>query len=182
MYGLREIRPTDKNLVRTWRNHPDVARYMYTDHEITEPEHERWFERIIRDESSHYWIITSDGKEIGVLSISQIDVQNRRCYWAYYLDPGTRGMGAGSFAEYSVLQHVFKELNLNKLCGEVLGFNRSVIKMHKRFGFAEEGVLRNHIFKHGRWHDVVCVGILRDEWERTRPEIETRLKSNGIIP
>jgi len=181
VFGLRDLRTEDKDLVRAWRNHPEIAKYMYTDHEITEMEHERWFARILNDATSRFWIITGDGEAIGLLSISQIDSHNRRCYWAYYLDPYTRGKGAGSFAEYSVLQHVFTELNLNKLCGEVLGFNRSVIKMHKRFGFVEEGVLRKHILKQGQWHDVVCVGILREEWEKTRPEIETRLRADGII-
>lgn len=180
-YQLRPMRRDDKDRVRAWRNHPDVAKYMYTDHEITAEEHARWFESVLQDDSSRFWVITNNGVAIGLLSISQIDRHNGRCYWAYYLDPAHRAKGAGSFAEYSVLQHVFDVLQLNKLCGEVLGFNRAVLKMHKRFGFSEEGTLRNHVYKQGQWHDVVCVGILRDEWERTRPEIESRLKADGIL-
>ena len=182
MYALRDLRTDDKDTVRAWRNHPDIAKYMYTDHAITEEEHDRWFNRALNEPSCHFWVITEGSTGIGLLSISQIDLHNRRCYWAYYLDPDSRGRGAGSFAEYAVLQHVFNELKFNKLCGEVFGFNRSVIKMHKRFGFAEEGVLRKHIYKQGQWHDVVCVGILREEWDKARPEIETRLRADGIIP
>lgn len=181
MFRLRDLRLDDAQMVRSWRNHPEVAKFMYTDHEITPEEHEQWFRRALNDPTSRFWIISGDGGDLGLLSISQIDLHNRRCFWAFYLDPTARGKGGGAFAEYSVLQHVFTELQLNKLCGEVLGFNRSVIKMHKRFGFVEEGVLRKQIFKQGQWHDVVCVGILREEWEARRPEVEARLHSEGII-
>lgn len=41
------IRPmvyADLERVLAWRNHPDVRRYMYTQHEITLDEHQRWYE------------------------------------------------------------------------------------------------------------------------------------------
>jgi UDP-4-amino-4,6-dideoxy-N-acetyl-beta-L-altrosamine N-acetyltransferase len=181
MFCLRDFRAEDQEMIRGWRNHPETAKYMYTDHEITPEEHEKWFEKVQRDASCRYWIIQNDGLDIGVLGIVQIDQHNQHCYWAFYLDPDVRRKGAGSFAEISVLRYVFDELNLEKLCGEVLAFNEAVLAMHKRFGFIQEGVLRRHIFKQGQWHDVVTIGILREEWQAIRPEIESWLAAKGII-
>jgi UDP-4-amino-4,6-dideoxy-N-acetyl-beta-L-altrosamine N-acetyltransferase len=181
MFALRDLRVEDKEMIRGWRNHAETAKYMYTDHEISVEEHEKWFQKTLKDPSCRYWILQSDGQDVGVLGIVQIDKQNQRCYWAFYLNPEVRGKGIGSFAEISVLRYVFDELKLNKLCGEVLAFNEPVLAMHKRFGFVQEGVLRRHIYKQGQWHDVVSIGILREEWQAIRPEIESWLTSKGVI-
>jgi UDP-4-amino-4,6-dideoxy-N-acetyl-beta-L-altrosamine N-acetyltransferase len=181
MFALRDVGMDDKELIYSWRNHPETAKYMYTDHDINPEEHERWLRKVLNDRSCRYWILQSDGQDVGVLSITQIDQHNRRCYWAFYLDPELRGKGVGSFAEISVLRYVFDELQFNKLCAEVLGFNQPVVEMHKRFGFVQEGLMRKHIFKQGQWHDVVAIAILREEWEAIRPKIEARLKAKGII-
>ena len=97
------------------------------------------------------------------------DRRNRRCYWAFYIvSPNVRGKGVGTSAEYFVLRHVFDELNLNRLCCEVLDFNQGVVRMHKSFGFVEEGIFRKHVFKGDEPHDVICLAMLREDWEQKK--------------
>lgn len=182
MIGLRDIRSGDREVLFHWRNLPEVAQYMYTDHEITLEEHTRWFASISNDSHRKYWIITLDAIDVGLVNIYNLDWHNRRSYWAFYLaSPMVRGRGVGSFVEYSILQYVFGELQLNKLCCEVLGFNEAVVNMHKNFGFIQEGLYRQHIFKDGNFIDVVALGILKDEWEIKRPGVENKLKAKGIL-
>jgi len=182
MIQLRDVTFEDKDKILAWRNLPEVARYMYTDHFITAEEHEIWFERILRDPSCRYWIIVCDSVDVGVVNIYNLDEQNQRCYWAFYVaDPSTRGKGVGSFVEYSVLRYVFDELELNKLCCEVLSFNEAVSNMHKRFGFQQEGFYREHIIKGREKLDVVALAMLRQEWELGKPKIEERLRGRGIL-
>lgn len=182
MNSLRDVRPEDKQMLLEWRNLPEVAKYMYTDHIITQEEHDRWFETALRDPSRRYWIIVCDGKDVGVAYLHDIDLRNKRCYWGFYIaDLTARGKGVGSFVEYSILHYVFDYLKLNKLCGEVLSFNEAVLNMHKNFGFRQEGLLREHVIKDGQPIDVVSVGVLRSEWEFLKPEIENRLRNKGLI-
>jgi UDP-4-amino-4,6-dideoxy-N-acetyl-beta-L-altrosamine N-acetyltransferase len=182
MISLRDIRPDDKEQVFQWRNLPEVAKYMYTDHVITPEEHNRWFSGLFNDPSRKYWIITLEQEDVGLVNIYDLDWHNKRCYWAFYLASSTvRGRGVGSFVEYSTLQYVFGELGLNKLCCEVLGFNEPVVNMHKSFGFVQEGIYREHIFKSSSFMDVVALAILSKEWEVKRPEIEEKLKAKGIL-
>ena len=63
---LRPVRPEDKDRLLTWRNSPDVAAYMYSDHQITPAEHDRWFSGIEGDERRAYWIIQMDGQPVGL--------------------------------------------------------------------------------------------------------------------
>jgi UDP-4-amino-4,6-dideoxy-N-acetyl-beta-L-altrosamine N-acetyltransferase len=182
MVYLRDIQPEDKERILEWRNLPEVAQYMYTDHDITPEEHERWFQRILNDPSCRYWIIGCDGVDVGLANVYHLDRQNQRCYWAFYLaDPIVRGKGVGSFVEYFVLHYVFDELGLNKLCCEVLAFNEAVTNMHKGFGFQQEGFYREHIIKQGQPYDVVALAMLRKEWESRKPEIVERLRQKGLL-
>jgi UDP-4-amino-4,6-dideoxy-N-acetyl-beta-L-altrosamine N-acetyltransferase len=183
MTSLRDMTAADKEKVRLWRNLPEVNKYMYTDHQITPKEHEAWFDRVSGDPSCKYWIIVCDGEDVGVAWIFNIDPRNRRCYWGFYVvSPNVRGKGVGSFVEYSVLRYVFDELRLNKLCAEILGFNQVVANMHKGFGFVQEGCFRKHALKNGEMQDVLCIGMLREEWEGKRAEIESRLRAKALIP
>lgn len=182
MNSLRDVRPEDKDTIFYWRNLPEVAQYMYTDHEITPAEHENWFAGIFHNAKTHYWIIQCDGEDVGLASIYDIDIINKRCYWAFYIaSPNVRGKGVGSYVEYTILEYVFTELGLNKLCCEVLGFNEAVVNMHQKFGFQQEGVFRQHRWKRGAPLDVVCLAILREEWLAIADQIAEKLRGRNII-
>ena len=182
MIKLRAFQEQDCDQVFRWRTLPEVADYMYSDHAITEVEHRAWFERVRTDPTCRYQIIELDGDGVGVVSITGIDRKNLRCTWAFYLaSPAVRGRGVGSFVEYSVLKCVFDDLGLNKLCCEVFAFNEKVTQMHESFGFKREGHYRQHIFKNGKFHDVVALAMLAEDWKSAKDAIERRLREKGIL-
>jgi UDP-4-amino-4,6-dideoxy-N-acetyl-beta-L-altrosamine N-acetyltransferase len=180
--ALRDIRPGDKEKIRNWRNLPEVAKYLYTDHYITAEEHEKWFASIFDDPTRRYWMITYEQEDVGLVYLYNIDQTNERCYWAFYVaGTGLRGKGIGSFVEYSILQYVFCHLDFNRLCCEVLVSNQPVIEMHKGFGFIQEGYFRQHVIKSDQPVDVVSLAILQEEWVLKRPEIEDRMRRKGLL-
>lgn len=182
MIVLRDVRPEDKEMIRNWRNLPEVAKHMYTDYYITPEKHDKWFQGIFNDPARRYWIITCDQEDVGLVNLYNIDHKNKRCYWAFYIaSPNVRGKGVGGFVEYSILRYVFDELNFNKLCCEVLAFNQLVIEMHKSFNFVQEGYFRQHVIKGDQPMDVVSLAMLREEWESKTPEIEERLRKKRLL-
>lgn len=182
MLSLRDMTLGDKDKIREWRNLPHISTYMYTDHYITSEEHDKWFNKVANDKTYKYWIIICDNKEVGIVNLYDIDNRNSRAYWAFYIASlDLRGRGVGSFVEYNILCYVFDELGLNKLCCEVLSTNSPVIRMHKKFGFKEEGVFREHIFKGDAPKDIVCLAMLRSEWQVVKPQMEARLNSARLL-
>jgi len=160
-------------MVRNWRNKPEISKYMYTDQYISEEEHFNWFKKIKSDLAKKYWVVRLDGEYVGVVNLYDIDIKNKRCYWAYYLaEPSVRGKGLGRLIELNILNYVFEKLGLNKLCCEVLKFNELVVKIHQKYGSKIEGTFRKHIFKQGVFHDIVCMGILKEEWEDIKKKID----------
>jgi UDP-4-amino-4,6-dideoxy-N-acetyl-beta-L-altrosamine N-acetyltransferase len=167
--AFRGLELGDMVRLHEWRNLPDVARYMYTDHWISEREHARWFGEAMSDAARRCWIIQLDDVPVGLLNLYGISERHRRAYWAFYLaDASTRGRGVGAAAERFVLHYAFAELGLDVLCCEVLATNEGVVRMHQRYGFSIDGVLRKHVVKEGNRVDVVTRSLLREDWQSGR--------------
>jgi RimJ/RimL family protein N-acetyltransferase len=56
-------------------------------------------------------------------------------------------------------------LNLHKVCGQVLAGNEASIRLHLKLGFHQEGILRQQQRIGESYRDLVCFGILRQEWQ-----------------
>ncbi|KXS54045.1 MAG: N-acetyltransferase GCN5 [Marinobacter sp. T13-3] len=161
-----QLRPMDENdleLVLSWRNHPDIRRFMYTTHEISLAEHKRWFAGAKEKSETYLRIYEQDGKPTGFVNVSLT-----RCPhvadWGFYVAPDA-SKGTGRRMGEAALAFVFQELGLHKLCGQALGFNGGSVGFHKKLGFAEEGRLRDQHFDGEHYHDVVCFGLLASEWQ-----------------
>lgn len=176
MMTLRDMAKKDRDMIRKWRNSPEVSRYMYTDHIISEAEHRKWFKATLANPSAIYWVCELDGRPVGLTGLYLKD--ERTAGWAFYVaDPDCRGKGVGSFMEWATLNRAFGPLKLEKLWDEVLASNDAVVQMHERFGWRREGYLRKHVRK----GDVVRIGILASEWADMKDAVKMRLTRKGII-
>ena len=166
MITFLPIGQNDLELIRTWRNQDEIRNNMYTNHIISPEEHLAWYKRISANPSVRYWIFSADGiKKTGLVHLYNIDLRNRQAFWGLYFgDMGMKGKGIGSKVEFALIDYVFFDLNLNKLNCEVLSFNKPAIRFYKKFGFAEEGYFKQHIFRDNRYYDVVKLAILKDDW------------------
>lgn len=177
---LRDVREDDRERLLAWRNSPDVAAFMYSDHKISQHEHDHWFDVVRHDARRRYWIIEVDGEPVGLANLADIDMTHRRCAWAYYLaSPKVRGLGVGSFVEFQVIEHVFTDLGLNKLWCEVLVSNEAVWRLHELYGFQREALYREHVMKNGHEVDVVGLGLLASDWAQRREAMAQRLRDKG---
>ena len=180
---LRPLAAADSPRVLAWRNSPEVAAFMYTDHAISTEEHGRWFAAALAAPDRRYWIIEDDGAPVGLANVTGIDRRRRRCEWAYYLgEAGVRGRGVGAAVEFIVIDHVFSALGLHKLWCEVLEENAAVWRLHESFGFKREAHFRDHVLKAGRFQDVIGLGLLVSDWAQARDGCAARLAAKGYGP
>ena len=161
--SLRPMSASDLEIVFQWRNNPDVRRFMYTTHELTWEEHCAWFERARKNDNVKLLIYEQDRSPRGFVNIS-CKRSRGIADWGFYLAPDAPA-GTGQNLGAAVLNYAFSQLGLHKLCGEVLGFNDRSLRFHQRLGFVREGRLREQHFDGESYHDVVCFGLLKSEWE-----------------
>ncbi|AFY36530.1 pseudaminic acid biosynthesis N-acetyl transferase [[Leptolyngbya] sp. PCC 7376] len=167
-FYLRPINITDKEQVFRWRNQEEVRKYMYTDHPISKEEHDLWFNIMLDDNDMYYLVFESNYKPAGLVCFTNIDQRNEKSDWGFYLGEADIPKGSGFVMEFLALEFAFETLSLRKLCCEIFSFNTSVTKMHKRFGFVEEGVYKSHILKQGKFEDVTLMALFREHWLKNR--------------
>lgn len=160
---VRPMAQADLERVLTWRNHLDVRRYMYTQHEISLDEHHRWFERARQDPRKHLLVFEVDHLPLGFVSFTELESIGV-AEWGYYAAPDAP-RGTGRALGRAALDYAFNEITLHKVCGQALDFNERSIRFHQSFGFEQEGVLRDQHFDGENYHHVICFGLLRDEWK-----------------
>ena len=172
---LRNTTDNDLELIRSWRNAPEIASKMYTRHTISANEHRAWWLRVCASNDQAHFIYENAGIAFGVVNFTKIDRTNENCFWAFYANPSAP-RGTGSCMEYLALEYAFTKLQLKKLSCEVLSFNESVIKLHKKFGFREEGVFRKHHKIGDQFVDVIRLGILDIEWIDAKKSVTSAFK------
>lgn len=161
--SVRKMESADLEMVFSWRNHPDVRKYMYTRHEIQFDEHQAWFARASVDPAKHLLVFEQDSVPLGFINIQLIS-EAGVADWGFYVAPGApRGTGGNLGAE--ALRYAFSDLGIHKICGQALRFNERSIRFHTKLGFTQEGVLRQQHFDGQSYHDVVCFGLLASEWQ-----------------
>lgn len=168
---LRAIEESDLALIATWRSDPAVYEFFYEYLPISARQQRNWYEKQLGNSSEINLVVAKlDGAPIGTVSIYHIDRRNRKAEWGRLIigDPEMRSGGYGAEIETLILQYSFEHLNLHKLYCEVLVENENVVAMHKKFGFKEDGILRDHAFKDGRYVDVVALSMVEAEYQESK--------------
>lgn len=162
---LRPVVTDDLPRLLAWRNHPAVRAAMFSQHEITLREHQAWFLRM-RDDPDRCLLTGSDSDDpCGFVQFSAAR-QGGIAAWGFYARPGApRGTGTRLCA--AALSYAFDQLQLHKVCGEVIAENAPSLALHRRLGFTQEGVLREQKPVNDSYHSLVCFGLLRREWHGT---------------
>lgn len=166
---LREYRKEDINLRYTYINDPEVLKYLESGipYPLTLNEELKWFETISAFKDSYRFAVevTESGLYIGDCGINSIDWKNRVASLVIFIgSKGCRGKGYGTEAMQLLLSFVFNEININKARLNVYSFNERAIRSYEKCGFKREGVLRQEIFREGKYHDIIALGLLREEY------------------
>ena len=135
---------------------------MLSQHEISFLEHLAWFNSMSEDGKSALLIVDEGEQPRGCVIFSNIQ-RKSTANWSFYSAPeNAPGMGTRVCA--AALDFAFHELELYKVAGQVLDFNQASICVHRKLGFTQEGNLRKHSLINGQYHDLLCFGILSNEW------------------
>jgi UDP-4-amino-4,6-dideoxy-N-acetyl-beta-L-altrosamine N-acetyltransferase len=158
---LRPMTIFDQDLVLRWRSDQAIGRVMYSQLGVPSIDSQiNWFRRIASSPDYEYFIIERRGFPIGVVNLANISQENSRTDWAFYIGEAQfRGTGVGALVEYAIIYYVFTWQKFSKLCCQVLSNNLDVAKMHRKFGFVEEGLLKKHFFRDGVWLDLYIFGM-----------------------
>lgn len=88
----------------------------------------------------------------------------------YRLHPDAQGKGYMVEAARLLLDFLFGTCDVRKVVASCDAENEPSLRLLRKLGMRQEGVLREHSWFGGRWHDDVLFGILAREWRATRTQ------------
>jgi len=134
----------------------------------TEEDEIKWIESLSgSDTKIIFMIVIEDGTPIGTMGIHDINYKDSWCTTSAMIgEKKYWGKGYGTEAKKLLLEYIFNELNLNKVCSDVIAFNKRSRKYLEKTGYVEEGCRRKHIFKDGKHHDLILFAIFREDWRK----------------
>jgi RimJ/RimL family protein N-acetyltransferase len=166
------LRAIDRDAVEPnyrWINDREVTRFLAIGYPVSRAYEAQFLERASGQNSFsgvHLAIETKDGVYIGNVGLHDANVEHRTAtlgivigekdYWAN---------GYGRDAIITLLRFGFEEMNLNRVSLHVFDFNERAIACYKKCGFEIEGRLRENYYGEGSYHDVIVMGVLRDEFD-----------------
>lgn len=166
---FRKMVESDIETYHSWRNDLDVMKTTSPSLDVYSLDETRSFVEniILNSTASRSYIIEEreSNTAIGVTSLINIDTKNRNA--ECIIDIGEKeywGKGYGSEALKMLLEYAFLELNLHRVSLGVFSFNERAIYIYNKLGFKKEGVMRESLYRNGKWHDIVTMGILKREY------------------
>jgi diamine N-acetyltransferase len=89
------------------------------------------------------------------------------------------GRGGGVIATALLMDWLFQSLPLRKVYHEVYGYNAGVVRMWRKLGLSEEGVLKEDRYWNGAYWDLHLFALYREAWPRVRDRV---LRLPGVQP
>ncbi|MDI9441344.1 MAG: GNAT family protein [Bacillota bacterium] len=127
----------------------------------------RFFKTGFAEEQSIRWGITlkPHDKVIGTIGFSDFE-HFSRAELGYELSAAYQGQGIMSEAVRAVIPFGFHELEMHRIQATVFPGNEPSIRLLRKFGFRQEGVLKQYTYVRYRdaWEDVLIFALLKDEF------------------
>lgn len=166
---LREYRKEDIKKVQGYINDPELKGLLQNGipFPYTLEDEYKWFENISATKDTYSFAIESldEHNYIGGCGINNIDWKNSIAVVGIFIgDKNYWGNGYGTDAMKVLIKFIFEEMNINKIKLNVFSFNERAVKSYEKCGFKVEGVLRQEIFRKGKYYDDIVMGLLREEY------------------
>jgi|SRR4051812_31721678 UDP-4-amino-4,6-dideoxy-N-acetyl-beta-L-altrosamine N-acetyltransferase len=170
-YYLRGLIESDREIIYQWRNLERIRVNMYNDQPISFKDHCQWFDDVLKNQDCYYRLFIYQNKPLGLVSFKEISHQNHTCTWGFYIGEPKAPKGSGTIMGTLALDYAFYQLNMRKIIGIVLAFNKRSEMFHKKLGFYQEGLFKKELMRDGQFIDLVRLALFKEDWEKEKEKL-----------
>ncbi|MBW3014007.1 GNAT family N-acetyltransferase [Candidatus Woesearchaeota archaeon] len=161
---IRKLRLSDIEDLRRCLNDKDVIKRL-DDEDIKYPftlkVAKKYISNSLKDKNAHEFAILLDGKYVGNIVLEN-PTKTKKCYeLGYAIGKKYWGQGIATKAVKLMIEYGFKKLKTKRIWAGVLSNNPASAKVLKKCGFKQEGRLRKHTFKNGKYYDDLIFGLIK---------------------
>jgi RimJ/RimL family protein N-acetyltransferase len=163
---LRAVERSDATLLRELINDTETEKMLGgSSYPVSEHAQVAWIDGLDREQDTLRCIIENDtaGESIGTVILSSIDFKNGNAEVHLKIANGSsRGKGYGTDAIRAIVNYGFTELRLRCVYAQIIEYNEPSVKLFTKCGFELEGVLKERLFKDGKYHNVLVYSKLNN--------------------
>jgi diamine N-acetyltransferase len=173
---LRGAERSDLEKFVVWVNDPEVTAGLTLFLPMSSVDEEKWFENALQRPQAEKPLVIDindggDWRLIGNSSFFDFDWFSRAAEVGIMIgDKTVWNQGYGTEVMTLLLRHGFGTLNLNRVYLRVYADNKRAIRTYEKAGFVHEGRMRQAVYKHGAYDDVLYMSVLREEWDAMKKE------------
>jgi RimJ/RimL family protein N-acetyltransferase len=131
-------------LLRTWRNTPQISDNMEFRGYISQENQEQWFKNLCT-ETNYYFIINYQGRKIGLIHLNKFEDENASAHAGLFIaEKEFTGTGISLGASLLILTYAFDELKLETIYAKIKRDNLSALKYNSGLGFVFEKNLNDN--------------------------------------
>ena len=161
---LNKIEENDHSNIFKGLSHPDVIKYYgvhYSSYEETQ-EQMNWYSNLEKSNSGKWWAIRDKKSNsfCGAIGINDYHKAYNRAEFGFWLIPEFWGMGLMKESATTIINYLFKELDLHRLEAYVEADNINSARVLQSLGFKLEGRMIDCEIKHGRYISVDIFALL----------------------
>ena len=164
---LRAMELEDMPVYMEMMNNKDVSHNVVGwSFPVSQFEQQKWYENAISSSDKRFSIVIKESDQcVGMITLTDIDWVNRSAFHGIKLHPNCpKRLGIATDAIMALMEYAFCELNLNRLDGGWLDYNKASEQLYEKCGWSKEGIKRNAIYRNGKYHDLVIAGILKEDY------------------
>lgn len=165
---LRPIEESDLELLQAITNEPEVEQTIVGwSYPVSMKDQKQWFQAFRNSDAFVRYIIeTEEDGPIGLTGLRNINWKDGTADGGgiRILRESMRGKGIATDAYMTILRYAFYELRLNRISESALASNLASKKFMLKCGFKEEGIMREAVYKNGKYQDKVVFGCLRKDF------------------
>lgn len=122
-------------------------------------------ERLVENKGYPMWFaIIYKGNLAGAIGFNDMDEDNNVGEMGYFLGEPFQQKGVMSRAYKAVIDYGFETLGLNRIEAYIADGNERSKALPRRFGFTEEGKIRQAEWLYDHYEDEIIYGLLAEEW------------------
>jgi Acetyltransferases, including N-acetylases of ribosomal proteins len=180
---FRAFEPDDSELIYKWMNDDELKRLSVgLNKRMSREECHKWvIDRMNTSQYQYFWAICSqkDDSMIGYAFITNIHYINRSAeFGGIVIGDPTYHDGLAWIESYLfVLDYVFDRLNINRFSDTAITEHLASNTIAEVFYFQREGVLKEAVYKNGRYYDLSIMAILSKDYHEHKTAGDYELKS-----
>ena len=165
---IRIMERRDLEFARLLHNADDTLFCLSDIEQISEPQQERWFERLSVSAHSRRYTVTETATNdyVGIFRVDELDWKNRSVRIGLDITSKKRGRHFSYDIYFYFLDYFFNQCGLHRVYLATLKMNKRAQGLYEKIGFTIEGQSRDALFRDGHFQDRIWYSLLADEYKK----------------